>query len=285
MSDIVIDNQTGEIVPVERPALSLGSLPIDTPAKMVKTAIKVANQLAPIIEDKKLYKVIKGRKHVYVEGWTTLGAMLGVIPREIVEYTNRRDDGSYEAAVELVRVFDGAIVGRASSSCGGDEWNDRNEYARRSMAITRATGKAFRLSFSWIMTLAGYEVTPAEEMDFDKHQPLEREVPQTSAARNGNDEGYVDSHSPQAPAQASVHWILDAKTRAGFWAWTKEQGATHAQVHEALGVQSLKEYIGTLGAAKEGVQAYMNGLRQVLTDDERLEAAHAHEILYPDQDD
>ena len=33
------------------------------------------------------------------------------------------------------------------------------------MALTRATGKAFRLGFSWIITLAGYEATPAEEMD------------------------------------------------------------------------------------------------------------------------
>ena len=32
------------------------------------------------------------------------------------------------------------------------------------MAITRATGKAFRLSFSWIMKLAGFQPTPAEEM-------------------------------------------------------------------------------------------------------------------------
>jgi hypothetical protein len=43
-------------------------------------------------------------------------------------------------------------------------WAKRPGYARRSMAVTRATGKAFRLGFSWIMTLAGYEVTPAEEM-------------------------------------------------------------------------------------------------------------------------
>jgi len=32
------------------------------------------------------------------------------------------------------------------------------------MAITRATGKAFRLAFSWIVVLAGYEATPAEEI-------------------------------------------------------------------------------------------------------------------------
>lgn len=33
------------------------------------------------------------------------------------------------------------------------------------MAITRATGKVCRNAFAWVMALAGYETTPAEEMD------------------------------------------------------------------------------------------------------------------------
>jgi hypothetical protein len=47
------------------------------------------------------------------------------------------------------------------------------------MAQTRATGKACRLAFSWIMSLAGYEVTPAEEMtpivETEKEKEPERE--------------------------------------------------------------------------------------------------------------
>jgi len=79
------------------------------------------------------------------------------------------DDGSYEATVELIRASDGAVIGRGSAICGMDEstWASRPRYARRSMAITRATGKAFRLGYSWIITLAGYAPTPAEEMTDD----------------------------------------------------------------------------------------------------------------------
>lgn len=70
-------------------------------------------------------------------------------------------------------MLDGACISRASAECGSDDekdrygkaiWANRPKYARRSMAQTRATGKACRLAFSWIMSLAGYEVTPAEEM-------------------------------------------------------------------------------------------------------------------------
>ena len=33
-----------------------------------------------------------------------------------------------------------------------------------SMAQTRALGKAYRMALGWIMKMAGYEATPAEEM-------------------------------------------------------------------------------------------------------------------------
>jgi hypothetical protein len=33
------------------------------------------------------------------------------------------------------------------------------------MAQTRAVGKAFRMKIGWLLKIAGYETTPAEEMD------------------------------------------------------------------------------------------------------------------------
>jgi len=151
--------------------IRLGSLEIASPEDVIRRATSISKELAKIVEDRKLYTVLNGKKFVRVEGWTTLGAMLGILPREVS--AERQEDGGYLAIVELVRVSDGAIIGRGSALCGMDEhdrngnptWGGRAEYARRSMSITRATGKAYRLGFSWIMTLAGYEATPAEEMD------------------------------------------------------------------------------------------------------------------------
>jgi len=151
--------------------VQLGSMQLAGPEEVVGRATAIANELAKIIKDKKLFSKIQGKDFVRVEGWTTLGALLGVTPQEV---SNSADEGGvYTAVVELVRVSDGRIVGRASAECGAPDevdrsghptWADRPQYARRSMAATRATGKAFRLAFSWIMSLAGYEVTPWEEM-------------------------------------------------------------------------------------------------------------------------
>jgi len=151
--------------------IRLGSLEIASPEDVIRRATAISKELAKIVESCKLYTLLNGRKFVRVEGWTTMGGMLGVLPREVS--AERQEDGGYLAVVELVRVSDGAIIGRGSALCGMDEhdrngnqtWGGRAEYARRSMSITRATGKAYRLGFSWIMTLAGYEPTPAEEMD------------------------------------------------------------------------------------------------------------------------
>lgn len=154
-----------ELVLVGEKKVSLGVINGDSAAALVTGATDVAKQLASVIDGCNLFNVISGRKFVRVEGWTTLAAMMGVSPREVSVLA--LEDGSYEAIVELVRHKDGMVISRGSALCGSDEstWGSRPRYARRSMAITRATGKACRLAFSWVMGLAGYEPCPAEEMD------------------------------------------------------------------------------------------------------------------------
>lgn len=145
--------------------VQLGSLALANNQSIINRATELSKELSKLIDDRKLFNNISGRKYVRVDGWATLGAMLGVLPREVS--VDESETGDFEAVVELIRASDGAVIGRGSAIVGADEktWASRPRYARRSMAITRATGKAYRLGFSWIMTLAGYEPTPAEEMD------------------------------------------------------------------------------------------------------------------------
>jgi len=170
----VMVNATGQplvVAPtalVPLPTVNLGVIQADSPASLVKGAAEAAGALAAVIDERKLYKMIGPKKYVFVEGWTTLAAMMGCLPREV---SCEGREGVYTAVVELVRMSDGAVLTRASSECGDEPpWNKRELYARRSMAITRATSKACRIAFSWIMTLAGYEATPSDEMP-DPEEP------------------------------------------------------------------------------------------------------------------
>lgn len=161
-----IDAETTAIVTreVDRAPTKLSLFDME-PKEQIAKATEMANALADVIEKQKLYSNIQGKKYVKVEGWELLGAFLGILPREssVVRY----EDGSYEARVDLIRTANGCVVGGASAVCGVDEkrWKGADEFARRSMAVTRAVGKAYRCSFSWILTLSGYDPTPAEELE------------------------------------------------------------------------------------------------------------------------
>lgn len=186
MSHAIAITQDTAIMPVAQAAVSLGTLQAASPVALVQGARALADALADVIERQRLAVGIQGRKYVKVEGWTTLGIMLGVVPREV---GTTEADGVYTATVELVRIVDQGVISRASAECGSPDeldrygkpiWSVRPRYARRSMAQTRATGKACRLAFSWIMSLAGYEPTPAEEMP-DTRQQADDDPPITGA--------------------------------------------------------------------------------------------------------
>lgn len=137
------------------------------PRDVIRQANEEANVLADVIESKRLFSMIQGKKFVRVEGWVTLATLRGCLPREV--QVTEMPEGRYVAEVELVRMSDEVVLTKASAECGGPEdkvWMQRPPNARRSMAITRATGKACRVAFAWVLSLAGeYETTPAEEMD------------------------------------------------------------------------------------------------------------------------
>jgi hypothetical protein len=137
------------------------------PVLILEQSTDIANALADIIEKKHLYTIIKGKKHVHVEGWTTLGALNKVFP--ILDWSKRLDRENeviYESRI-IAKTLKGDIIGVGEALCSNKEsnWQYSDEYAIKSMSITRATSKALRIPLGWIMVLAGYEGTPFEEMN------------------------------------------------------------------------------------------------------------------------
>jgi hypothetical protein len=173
------------------PAASGTLFRTEDPLEIIGKATRIAEALSKVLRDQKLTSNISGREHVRVEGWTLLGTMLGVYP--VVEWTRPLGDGGWEARVEA-RTLSGAVVGAAEASCSRSEkeWGPtptrgkmRDDYALRSMAQTRAVSKALRGPLGFVVTLAGYEATPAEEMPSDQGQtgqPEHREGPKPLSA-------------------------------------------------------------------------------------------------------
>ncbi len=152
------------------------------PAEVVERAAVVAAQLADLVRRQRLTVTIGRSEHVRVEGWTLLGSMLGVFP--VVTWTRPVLDAAgvqvgWEARVEA-RTRSGQVVGAAESECLRSEkpWSytpakgaPRDDYALRSMAQTRAVSKALRLPLGFVMQLAGFDPTPADEMPREERPP------------------------------------------------------------------------------------------------------------------
>ena len=143
----------------------------------------LAQDLARFIKENKLFHHIQGKAYVNVEGWQYAGARLGILPviEELIRIPTDNQEVKYQAQVKLYNLksqVDGQaqVVGSGYAICSNQENGKRNyqEFAIASMAQTRAIGKAYRNILAWIIRAAGYEPTPAEEMDYmakDKSAP------------------------------------------------------------------------------------------------------------------
>jgi len=150
-----------------------------TGADMIVAAKAMADPLADLIKEQKLFTLVHGKAHVHLEGWQTLGAMLpnavtAVIVGEPIPIYKDTDQEQHKLwgyrAYAEARLLDGRVVGAAWSECTRDEdarkpWPKAPPHALLGMAQTRAMARALKGPLGWVMKLAGYEPTPAEEMD------------------------------------------------------------------------------------------------------------------------
>ena len=158
----------GELVPyVPSPSTAVDLFGANDPVEVIQRAQAVAGALKDVLTRQGLTQKIGNGEHVLVSGWTLLGSMLGVFP--VCVWSHKLENG-WEARVEA-RTRTGEVVGAAEAMCTRDEakWKNRDEYALRSMAQTRATSKALRQPLGFVVTLAGYNETPAEEVPASTH--------------------------------------------------------------------------------------------------------------------
>ena len=132
--------------------------------------LDLAKDLAKFIKDNKLTTNVQGKEFVNVEGWQYAGSRLGIVP--IVEHVinvSSPEEMKYQAKVTLFDLRHGTTVGAGFAVCSNKESGKKfyQEFAIMSMAQTRAIGKAYRNCLAWIIRAAGYEPTPAEEMDYN----------------------------------------------------------------------------------------------------------------------
>lgn len=162
---------------VEAPAGNLLGVPA---AQVVQAATDLATPLAEVIKKRELFTVIgkgkQAKKYVHLEGWQTLGSMVGVtaIVTDTEPILGPPNDSGQQPIIGYwsraeARTMDGRVVGAAESVCTKSEsrgpWKNADPYAVLGMAQTRSMSRALKGPLGFIMKLAGYDPTPAEEME------------------------------------------------------------------------------------------------------------------------
>jgi len=175
------------------------------PQAIIDDAKAKAKALKAIVTEAHLAIKIGATQHLKFEAWQTLGRFANITAA--VEWTkpllNKDNDViGYEARAVAYRNTN--IISAAEAQCTHEEsnWKNKELWQLRSMAQTRACAKALRNVLAWIVVLAGYEATSAEE-------------------------------APVSRTEKQPSWTT-------FWRELKELGITADQAHAILGVASIK---------------------------------------------
>lgn len=169
------------------PAVTMLSV-VRSPQMVIDEAVEAAKALKSIIDAKPRPFKIRGETYLQYEDWQTVGRFYGVCAK-VVDTKAFKFGGvsGFSARAEAIMIADGRVISAADAMCSTDEpkWNTRPVYVwneekskrvrtgeekvpifqLRSMAQTRACAKALRNVLAWVVVLAGYKPTPAEELD------------------------------------------------------------------------------------------------------------------------
>lgn len=141
-----------------------------TPDEQIAMMTEVAAKANRVIQERGWFatfvdkKTGEAKRYIEVEGWQFIGSLMRCMAKPASP--SRAIDNGFEATYDLIRCDSGIVVGGGDGMCTKDEynWKNRDPYAIRGMAQTRAVSRTFRNAFAFVAKLAGYEPTPAAEV-------------------------------------------------------------------------------------------------------------------------
>ena len=97
----------------------------------------------------------------------------------------------------------------------------------------------------------GFGRVGAMVAELQQSEEPERQEPKKEELKKEEEgEGNGSSEKP--------HWIEDERVRKRFWTWTDSMALSNAEVHEALDVEHVADYRGSMLEAREQIIGYVN---------------------------
>lgn len=182
------------------------------PDEVLEEARKAAKALQDVIQKKPRPVKFRGEQYLEFEDWQTIGKFYGVTAKVVsTEPVSFGDVAGFLAKAVVVHVPTGREISAAEAMCMKDEdnWKIKPLFQLRSMAQTRACSKALRNVLAWVVVLAGYKPTPAEELPSNE--------PEDGYAPPSHGNGHTISQQQQTLLQTRMKengWFLEDGTLA-----------------------------------------------------------------------
>lgn len=233
---------------IYQPDAQVGELKLwRPPEEVLIEAQQAAAALQKRIAGKKKKVVFNGEQYIENDDWQMLSNFFGYAPKiESTEFVEYGDVQGFKAVAVLLNERTGMVVGRGEALCLDEEenWGPRTKYEYRdvldaqghkiwennkprrervavgevdtplfqlaSMAQTRACNKAMSNKLKWVVSLAGYATTPAEDMheatmppEKELAQPLPTEIKRKPLTPDRNSPAAAQTPSPQVQSAPS----------------------------------------------------------------------------------
>lgn len=272
------------------------------PSEVLKEAQRAASALKNVVEQTGAVIQLGNSKHLKSEAWQTLGHFYGLAattPEDKTRFVQFGDVVGFESEAELVHIATGRIVSKATSMCLSDEdrWSTRPKYEwragkktkvgdekvplfqLRSMAQTRAISRAHANVLKWVVVLAGYNPTPAEEITGEGNEGEGGEQKGSGVKRKSEASKAEPAGEQVVPPEVLATWkrITDIPSTVAEFTALKDRliaaigpsgEAEYKRILGISGVQHSNEFKGRLELARTCIRT----LWLVTQDSERLRA-------------
>lgn len=240
------------------------------PDEVLNEARRAAVALKQVLDGKKKKVRFNGEQYLEFEDWQTVGKFYGVTVRVVsTSPVEIGDITGFEARAEVIDTHTGQIVSSAEAMCLNDEvnWKKKPLFQLRSMAQTRASAKALRNVLAWVVVLAGYKPTPAEEMDGVTQKPPPGQTnaeakknAKTAAARakeadKPNDKGKLAAKASELETEIYGSYNMNARKKYGL---VTPDGEETVSFRDAT-FDSLAAYVVKLQERKQEKEKESNG--------------------------
>jgi len=160
------ENQESEVMPLE-PVIQRDLILTREPSVILGEAKRASDALIEIISKKKKPVIFNGEQYLEFEDWQMVGKFYGLTAKVIeTKYVNFDGVKGFESKAVVIHTQTGEEVSGAEAICLNDEpnWARKPLYQLKSMSQTRACAKSLRNVLAWVVVMAGYRATPAEEL-------------------------------------------------------------------------------------------------------------------------